>query len=141
MNINVGGVSFEITNWDEVEAKLFDSMGAQVQKSVVDTIKELNLIDTSQFIQSIKFMRDDKGVVISSDVYYSYFLEYGTLEFGERFTADSFPDLPVKKKILPANLRTQFPRGMNPFAPFRRTIYNRRIMEVFLNKAVKTALK
>jgi hypothetical protein len=141
MKVNVGGVSFEIINWDEVEAKLLDSMGAQVQKSVVDTIKELNLIDTSQFFQSIKFMRDDNGVVISSDVYYSYFLEYGTLEFGERFTSDSFPDLPVKKKILPSDLRKQFPRGMNPFAPFRRTIYNRRIMETFLNNAVKNALK
>ena len=141
MIVNVDGVAYEITNWDEVEAKLLDAMAVQVQSSIVRTIKELNLIDTSQFFQSISFIRNDDGVIIKSDVYYSYYLEYGTEEFGEIYTPLTFPEQPIKNKLLPSDLRKQFPRGMNPFAPFRRTLYNRNIMEKFLVNAVKASLK
>lgn len=119
-------------------------MGAQVTRAIVQNIKDLQLIDTSQFFQSIKYKVRDDTVIISSDVLYAYFLEYGTLEFGERFsksTKTGWPEPAIKKKDMSKDLRAQYPRGMAPFAPFRRTIFNRVVMQDMFAKAVESALK
>lgn len=140
--VNVNGLAFEITNFDAFKNELMDRVTAKASLDIVRTIKELDLIDTSQFFQSIVMGLEDNGEGwIESDVDYAWFLEYGTLEFGERFTPDTYPGLPVKKKLLPKDLREQFPRGMNPFAPFRRTIYNRRRMEEFFTKSIRPAIR
>lgn len=140
--VNVAGIAFEITNFDAFKNELMSRVTAKAERDIVRTIKELDLIDTSQFFQSIVMGVDDDGEGwIESDVDYAWFLEYGTLDFGERFTPDTYPGLPVKKKILPKDLRAQYPKGMNPFAPFRRTIYNRRRMEEIFASSIRPAIR
>jgi len=59
------------------------------------------------------------GMIVSNS-----YLEYGTFEYFDLYGLDDFPDTPIKKKDLSREERTSLPKGMAPFAPIRRVLYN-----------------
>ena len=64
-------------------------------------------------------------------------LEFGTMEFGGAYDDFTYPVSPVKKKNMSRSQAEGYPRGMNPFAPIRRVLYNDAKMAQIIEKAVK----
>jgi len=146
MIITLDGQDYEITNWDEFAKKFLTSIGAEVESSIVKEIKKMDLISpggSAEFFQSIRFDVSGDTLTIYSDVPYAAYLEYGTFEYWNRHGLDSFPTTPDPKKTRPKKMskaeRDKFPKGMQPFAPFRRVMYNKKKMEQVISKAANRA--
>ena len=118
---------------------------------VVQEIRRLiNVMDLksqrANYLQSIQSTAIGDGVRLYSDVPYAVYLEYGTYSYWMEFGENRFPD-PVngglyhpKKKDMPPAYRKMFPKGMQPFAPFRRVLYNTQRFENIVARAVRDAL-
>jgi hypothetical protein len=140
--INYQGQRYEITNWDEFKEKLLTGVGLMVEREVVSEVNKMRLVDTGKFKGSIVSEVQDGELVISSTAPYAVYLEYGTYDYWQRFGIGSFPDSPdPKKKDMKASERKSYPKGMQPFAPFRRVLYNKGKMENIITRGVKLASK
>jgi len=144
MIISFNGWLYEITNWEEFQKQLLTLVGAEVETSIVKEIKKQDLISpggSAEFFQSIRFNVSGDILKVYSDVPYAGYLEYGTLNYNTYYSPDSFPTVPHRKKTRPTKmskaLHAQYPSGMQPFAPFRRVIYNQSKMD----KAIRSAGK
>ena len=141
MILNHDGQSYEITNWDEFKDTLLTAMGLQIEDEIVKQINSLRLVDTGKFKGSIKSVVQNGELIITSNAPYAAKLEYGTMAYAKQFS-DSYPTPPhTKKKFLSKKARDSLPKGMQPFAPFRRVLRNQNIMSRVINKAVKLASK
>lgn len=143
MIISVEGKNFDITNWDEIQRKLLWAVGFQLEKEVRDNILKYKLIGkTFQLQQSIQTAPPEgNSIEVFSDVPYAVYLEYGTFDFWKHYGLTSFPDVPIKKKDLTAKEREGLPKGMAPFAIFRRALYNEEIMKKIVQKGFDEAVK
>lgn len=137
--VNIDGQEYIIENMDEVKYFLLYRVGQLALEDIKYNIRRLGLQDSGRFINGLTIEVDmaTDSVDIVSDVEYSYWLEYGTMDFGAQYSKDDYPAKPVKKKDMTRAMAKQFPKGMNPFAPFRRTIFNRTKMELFYNRALQ----
>lgn len=126
----------EITNWDQIEKDLATAIAAQIVPAIREEIRRMKLVDSSDFWQSIDFEVQDDGVLIYSTAPYAIYLEYGTYAYYVKYGVDNFPEKgdPKKKDLAPKD-RKKYPKGMQPFAPFRRVLYNQAKMEEFVQKA------
>ena len=82
----------------------------------------------------------DDGLRVESGVDYSTYLEFGTYAFfgiyGETdFPSTAYSSRNMKKKDLPESIRKMLPKGMVPFAPVRRVLYNQTIMKRLVKQA------
>jgi hypothetical protein len=71
------------------------------------------------------------------------YLEYGTYSYWQKFGLKTFPEpgypaIPKKKEISYEE-RKKLPKGMQPFAPFRRVLWNEAKMGDIIEKAAKVA--
>jgi hypothetical protein len=82
---------------------------------------------------------DSDGLTVESGVDYSTYLEFGTYAFftglDGKFPLKAKGAKSLKKKDLPPSIRKALKKGMVPFAPVRRVLYNESIM----NRLVKQA--
>lgn len=133
--IDVQGMGpVNIINFDEFSNALMNRIGNDIKNAVVDQVDALGLVDTGRFISSIDFTVEDGTLTVFSDAPYAAALEFGTMDFGAQFSEDTFPNRPVKKKNLSETRARNLPRGMNPFAPFRRVFFNERLMQNIISK-------
>ena len=132
----------EITNWEEFRDKLLQAVGFQVVAEIQNQIKKMTLIDTSEYWQSIDSEVENGELIVFSTVPYAPYLEYGTLQYWNIYGLQKFPSKPhPKKKDLSSERRKDYPRGMQPFAPFRRVFYNENKMGQIIQKAANSAGK
>lgn len=110
-----------------------------LQNEVQLQIDNMELVDTGQFINSLQSSVDEVGdnveLTLTSTVPYAVYLEYGTYDYWKAYGLRGFPKFKIpKKKNLSKEEAKQFPKGMQPFAPFRRglDITLPKIKEVFL---------
>lgn len=131
----------EITNWDEFERGFLFKVGELTVNAIQEQIIAMRLFDKGEFIRSIEArVRGDTLTIESSDPK-SVYLEYGTLAFGAQYTEESFPKRPYpKKKDISRAAALRFPKGMQPFAPFRRVIYSETKMASIITRAGKPGL-
>lgn len=140
MIIDVNGQKIEIVNWDEFAKKLMEGIGFQVESEITKEINKLGLVDTGTFKERTSSKADSEGVTIDNNAPHAAYLEYGTYEYFNIYGLDRFPSTPdPKKKSLPPEARKGFPKGMQPFAPFRRVLYNPQKMEKLVEKGARTA--
>ena len=138
--INVNGQSYEIENWEEFSEKLLTAIGFQVESEIVRQINELRLVDTGHFKQSFTSEVQGTELVITSSAPYAVYLEYGTYDYWKAFGLENFPETPdQKKKDLPREQARKLPRGMQPFAPVRRVLYNQKKMGRIIETGAKLA--
>ena len=143
MIITLDGQDYEITNWEEFQKQLLTLIGAEVEASIVKEIQKQDLISpggSAEFFQSIRFDVSGDTLTIYSDVPYAGYLEYGTMNYNTYYSPDSFPTVPHRKKTRPTKMskttHAQYPKGMQPFAPFRRILYNQKKMNVVIKNAM-----
>lgn len=143
MIINFNGQNYDIVNWDEFAKKFLNAVAFQVVSEIQDNIKKSNLIQSSNFWQSIQSApATADGVEIFSDAHYAPYLEYGTYAYWNKYGLDNFPMInDPKKKDLAPKARKKYPKGMQPFANFRRVLYNPAKMEQIIDRAAKAANK
>lgn len=112
------------------------AISEQIAQGVRREIEKMNLIDTSEFWQSIQIYPDGSGVF--SDDPKAVFLEYGTMEYWQQYGLNTYTD-PVhpKKKDMSNSEKKTYPKGMQPFAPFRRVVYNPNKMSAIVARAIK----
>ena len=79
--------------------------------------------------------------VCNSIIVSNSYLEYGTYDFWRRFGFQRFPENPIKKKDLKAKDREGMPKGMMPFASFRRVLFNPNKMEEIVQRGFDAAVK
>jgi hypothetical protein len=142
MIITYEGQKYDIENWDEFKDKLLTAVGLQIEDGVVDQINSLRLVDTGNFKNSIKSQVTNGELVITSTAPYASYLEYGTFAYWNQFGKESFPVTPdPKKKNLSRKAAKTLPKGMQPFAPFRRVLWNQNRMSKIVSKAARLASK
>ena len=141
MIISFNGWLYEITNWEEFQKQLLTSLGPEVEDAIVKGIDRMDLISpkgVGEFFQSIKSSVSGDTLTLYSDAPYAAYLEYGTFDYERYYSPDFFPRTPHKKKTRPTKMskaaNARYPKGMQPFAPFRRVLYNQSKM----NKAIKS---
>jgi len=115
----------EIVNWGDFVRKLGFLVGNELLNEIQDEALKMRLFDSGRYVRGMRFEQEGENLVFSNDAPYAPFLEYGTLEFGGSYSEDSWPVPPFsKKKDLSRRERERFPRGMQPFAPYRRVLYS-----------------
>ena len=140
MIIEFEGKSFEIVNFDEFSKKLLDAIGFQLSSEIRKQIDDMSLVQSGLFRTSIDHEVDGNELILTSGAPYAVYLEFGTFDFWGRFGVERFHSKPVpKKKDMPKEAASKLPKGMAPFAPFRRTLWNQNKMNAIINKAVKVA--
>jgi len=140
MILNVNGKKYEIENWDKFQKKLLSAIGVQVEVAINKQVNDMRLVDTGTFKGRTRFSVKGNELNIMNDAPYAIYLEYGTYDYWKAFGLNRFPITPdPKKKDISAAARKRLPKGMQPFAPFRRVIYNQGKMETLVSKAVKAA--
>jgi len=77
-----------------------------------------------------------RSLEIDNRMPYAEYLEYGTYTFGAAYDVEDFPGMmfPKKKDLSRAEAKL-FPKGMQPFAPVRRVLYNPAMMKQLVQKA------
>lgn len=113
-------------------------LGQLLVNEIQDKIEEIDLYESGKFHQGIHSFIDSRGnISIESSVFYDIYLEYGTYGYWETYGTDKFPTVPhPKKRDMSPALKKSFPRGMQPFAVFRRVLWNTKLMEQKLGEAL-----
>jgi hypothetical protein len=142
MILTVDGQKYEITNWDEFQKKFLSAIGFQLQSEIRKQVDRMNLIgSTRQLRLGTDFIVQGNELTMTSSAPHAVYIEYGTYDYWEQYGQSSFPDpgyptIPKKKELKPSQ-RRGMPKGMQPFAPFRRVLWNQKKMDQIINKAVK----
>jgi len=138
--LNIGGVRYEIENWEEFQEKLLQAIGFQIEKELILETNKLGLVNTGAFKQGWYTEVDGDHLIISNTQDYAIYLEYGTFGYWNQYGVDSFPSAPhPKKKTLSSDQKKNYPKGMQPFAPLRRTLWNKNKLGSIIEKAGKVA--
>lgn len=134
-------LTYEITvngdlSEDEMEARL-QVLAELILQDVKAKIRDFSLIETSDYLQGWTASVDGNTLTFDNTEEYPLYLEYGTLEYADRYEG-TWPDpRHPKKKNISQRRANQLPKGMQPFAPFRRTVYNPRLMEENIKQAYR----
>jgi len=152
MIINHNGQKYFIENWDEFSFKLLNAIGAQVEVGINNEINRQRLVGkTAQLKGAYKYSVVKNNLIIDGVAMsdgknpknYAAYIEYGTFDYFAKYGLDKFPvpgypSIP-KKKDISRKAAKNLPKGMQPFAPIRRILYNQNKMAQIITKAVKSA--
>jgi hypothetical protein len=141
MIITYNGVRYEITNWKEFEEKLLNAIGFSLTNEVRKEIDRMKLVQSGHLRQSIVHTVDNGELILTSLAPYAVYLEYGTYDYWKIYGATSFPrkgypHIPKKKELTPEQ-KKGLPKGMQPFAMFRRVLYNPNVMAKVIDRAMR----
>lgn len=148
MIIQHQGVNYEIENWEEFKHKLLNAIGFQLTIEIKNESDRMKLMSdkkknsaSGHLRQSYAHVVESGELVVTSSAPYAVYLEYGTYDYWKIFGATSYPEpgypsIP-KKKELTRKQREGMPKGMQPFAMFRRVLYNQNVMAKVINRAMR----
>jgi len=142
MIITHNGQRYDIENWDEFSGKVLKAIGFQLSSEIRKQIDSMSLVKTGRFRTGISHSVNGNELTLTSNAPYAVYLEYGTYDYWKSYGLERFHDKPVpKKKDMSRKAAQKLPKGMAPFAPFRRTMWNQNKMTDIINKAVRIASK
>ena len=144
-------MSIEITNMDEFKKELrehllksFKGVGLLVESEIRREVEKMSLMGAPPTLwqrgyHSYAEINGDKvELTIETGLPYAVYLEYGTYDYWSTFGLEGFPSTPLrKKKDSTKKQRDGMPKGMQPFAPIRRVMWNNQKMENILSKVLK----
>jgi len=136
-------VTVEITNIEEFKVELqkyLDKVmfvyGQLIVNAIQKQIEDMKLQDNGDFWRGIHSFYSNKELMIEDAVFYGVYLEYGTFSYFSQYGLENFPkNVDPKKKEISAKLRKAFPKGMQPFSPFRKVVFNDKIMTKLLQES------
>lgn len=138
MRLTHNGQVYEITNWNEFKETLLEAIGFQVVTSIQKEIVKMKLWDTGQYRKGVLSEVKNGELVLTNTEPYAIYLEYGTYSYWSKHGLSSFPETPdPKKKDITRKQASKLPKGMQPFAPYRRVLWNEKKMKQVINRAAK----
>ena len=124
----------------EIQKRLF-ILGNLIAQEIRSLALRMDLKDKGNYAQGFIVSIEGDRIIIENRVGYAKFLEFGTFEYWKRFGLDKFPSKPdPKKKDMTLKERESFPKGMQPFAPMRRVLRNRAIMQRLIREAFEAEI-
>lgn len=138
MNVTFNGQEYEIVNWPEIRSKFLFALKELIVNRIQDEARKMRLFDTGEYIRDFTARVDEgEGVLVIENPHMkAVYLEWGTMAYAEAYSPDGFPSVPhPKKKDMTANEKAAYPKGMQPFAPVRRVLYNQELMAGLFVKA------
>ncbi|MAH42788.1 hypothetical protein CL614_03625 [archaeon] len=140
--INVNGQKYNITNWNKFSKKLLNAIGFQTENEMRKMTNDMRLVDTGEYKRSFHSEVRGNELTITNTAPHAIYLEYGTYDYFRRFGISNIPSkIDPKKKDISKRLANTLPKGMQPFAVMRRTLWNQNKMGKIITKAVKAASK
>lgn len=137
ITLTVDGQQFDV-NLDN-NLKL---LGELIINEIKKQIRTMNLIveGGGAYLQKWFSGVTSDGLKVESGVEYSTYLEFGTFALGGIFSETTFPTKATdskahKKKDLPPEIRKMLAKGMIPFAPVRRVLFNQVLMRRLVTEA------
>ena len=145
-------MSIEITNMDEFKKELRDKfkeimfeVGQEVEIEIRNEVEKMHLMGKPSnlhqrgYISSVEVKGNEVAMLLETGLKYAVYLEYGTYSYFDSFGVSSFPATPDKKKMhMTAKEKKNYPKGMQPFAPIRRVLWNKQKMEKIVNTAINS---
>lgn len=116
-----------------------NAVAEDIVKEIKKEVVRIELIDTGAYLASINYKIRGSKITLFSTVPYAEALEYGTYDFG-RLTRDKFPKTAKQAKNLKKKDMldsSKLPPGMVAFAPFRRVLYNNKLLKDIIAKHSK----
>ena len=124
---------------EEVVNRGMSRLGELVVNKVKANVRSMRLIGEKAggaYLQGWLSKWTGNTLIIENTQPYAIYLEYGTYSYWDDYGWEDFPEnIAPKKKDLPIELAKALPKGMQPFAPVRRVIYNEQIMKELVEKA------
>jgi hypothetical protein len=116
-----------------------NKLGKLIVREVKKQILLMDLVDTGEYLNSVKYEIHSGRLYIIVDTPYAEALEYGTYNLASKNETD-FPETAkdsksMKKKDMDILTASKLPKGMIAFAPIRRVLYNQRLMQDLVNLA------
>lgn len=121
----------------KIDEKYLERLGISVVKEIKKKVFEMDLYDTGAFVNSINYKIDGGNLFVFSDLDYSEALEYGTYQLIDISKGIVNKPVPVKKKDISKSAAKNLPKGGGAFAPIRRVIYNKAIMDKLMIEALE----
>lgn len=118
----------------EIDKRL-QELGELIINKVKENIRALGLIKTGDYLQGWAARVLRSKLVIENRTKYAAYLEYGTYAYFSEYGLENFPDNPVKKQDVSRQVAESMRKGMMPFAPVRRVIYNEEILTGLVQEA------
>lgn len=145
MILEYNGQMYEIENWDEFKHTLLDAIGTQLVFAAESEMLRMKLWDNGSYAGGNSYVVKGDEVILENSAPYAVYLEYGTFDYFKTYGLNSFPvpGYPAipKKKEIGRKAREKLPAGMQPFAPYRRILYNENKMKQVIETAVRVASK
>jgi len=118
-----------------------DRLGKLLVIEVKKQIILMELVDIGDLLDSIRYEVKNRKLFLVSDVNYAEEIEYGTYDLKSTSDTD-FPSTAqsaksLKKKDMDSKKRSSLPKGMVPFAPFRRVLHNENLMQSLVLQSMK----
>jgi len=120
----------------ELDNRLF-ILGELIINEVKTLIRRMMLVESGAYLQGWFSKVSSGSLVIENTQPYALYLEYGTYEYHNIFGDEDFPEVtqPKKKDLKQFGISTAgLPKGIQPFAPVRRVLYNDDLMSRLLAK-------
>ena len=122
-------VNYEVDLPDEEIQPRLTALGNLIAQEMRKLAIQMGLKKSGDYSQGFLVKVKNGILIIENTQKYAEYLEFGTYEFGLAFSKETFPPSPFpKKKDIPSKAREAFPKGMQPFAVFRRVLYNKQLM-------------
>jgi len=133
--IEHNGIVYDIINWDEFRKEVLDLLGTGIVQEIQDEAMRMGLYIDGGYIRGFHKYVDESGELnIDNDKFYAKYIEFGTYDYFDIFGLDDFPEKPLKKKDLPKKRVAEMEKGMMPFAPMRRVLYNQSKMDAIIER-------
>jgi len=120
-------------------ADFLDNLGELLVKEIKRQIILMDLVDTGDYLDSIDYVIKNGALFVFSQVEYASELEYGTFALKssgeEDYPKTASSAKSMKKKDMNPKQAKAMPRGMIPFASFRRVLYNDKLMSSLVDEA------
>lgn len=113
-----------------------------IEARIKQNVRQMDLMQDGGgfFLQGWNVDYQNGIIAIENTQPYAVFLEYGTYTYWQQYGQESYPATPdPKKKDIDPVLAKRFPKGMQPFAPVRRVIFNVAIMSDMIQRSFKAA--
>lgn len=141
--VSLGGIKANIVNLDSFKQKFLDALGLLIKQAIEDEISRMKLVDTGNMRKKVTWKREGDSIVFSNDADYAVYLEFGTYDYWKAYGKENFPKPGYpsikKKKEMTSKEKAKAPKGMQPFAPYRRVLYNDKKITMLVKKAAKAA--
>jgi hypothetical protein len=122
--------------------KMLFVMGELILNKIKEYVRQMELVDTGAYLQGWFASVSNNKIIIENTQSYAGYLEYGTYQYHDMFDEETFPNPvePKKKDMITKADRESYPKGMQPFAPVRRVLYDDLIMTDIVQKAVEVVI-